>query len=106
MLMCNAFLLLPVFQSWTEIVHGREVQDLAALFWDLTIHVCMKAVGHTVDGISLAVPSAEHPPAWKQIRLQLATVIFKGERSLCFCVLLWLCYIIVYGTTIPSAAFL
>jgi hypothetical protein len=25
-----------------------------------------KAVGHNVDVISLAVPSAEHPPAWEQ----------------------------------------
>jgi hypothetical protein len=25
---------------------------------------------YTVDGISLAVPSAEHPPAWEQISLQ------------------------------------
>jgi hypothetical protein len=31
-----------------------------------------------VDGISQAVPSAEHPPAWEQLPLQFK---FKGEKS-------------------------
>jgi hypothetical protein len=35
------------------------------------------AVVHTVDGISLVVPSAEHPPAWEQIPLQLISRV-KG----------------------------
>jgi hypothetical protein len=39
----------------------------------------MKGSGmYMVDGISLAVPSAEHPPAWEHISQQIISRV-KGE---------------------------
>jgi hypothetical protein len=44
----------------------------------LVMYICMECSGiYTVDGISLAVPSAEHPPVWEQIPRQLISRV-KG----------------------------
>jgi hypothetical protein len=57
--------------SWTDLalVLGAmdTLVDRPCIGSGISLYICMKGSGmYTVDAISLAVPSAEHPPAWEQ----------------------------------------
>jgi hypothetical protein len=62
----------PLYFTISEFVSNSKS------YWELFIHTCCTGVVHAVKGISnLDVSSAEHPPAWEQIPLQLVSRV-KG----------------------------